>query len=175
MSIDQGLLCEFYKNKWSIIIDYSPSYSSVLPQSLLSCDIGYYHSTDVANSFISFYFSKLVYIHSYFIYSENSSSNSLFNWDLKYVNQESNTFSDLDSQRDFETRGNTKIIKLKTPVITNMVKLIGGKDRENDNYYVKFDKIEFYGWVITKSSCKDSVLLSNLTPLLYIFILNYNN
>ena len=142
---------------------------------MLSCGLGYYHSTDVANSFISFYFSKPVYIHSYLIYSRNSIKNYLFNWNLKYVKKGSNTFSDLDSQAGFDTAGNTEIIKLKTPVITNMVKLIGGKDRENDNYYVKFDKIEFYGWVITKSSCKDSVLLSNLTPLLYIFILNYNN
>ena len=68
MSFKDGLICQFVKSNWKIIADSSPLYQpGFTAQSLLTCDVGSFHSTDVQNSYVSFYFSKTILINSYLV------------------------------------------------------------------------------------------------------------
>ena len=172
MNVESGLICEFVRNGWRIIADSTKHYvSTSYVERLLTCDSGYYHSINAENSYISFYFSKPVHIHSYII-SSIDTTHTLFNWDLKFYNKTSNTFDVIDSQKRFDTIDNKKIIQLNNPIITHAVKLIGGLDKDGQHYYMKFHKIEFYGNVIFIVSCKKQTFISSVSYLL-VFLLIY--
>ena len=135
---------------------------------MLTCDIGYYHSTDVQNSYVSFYFSKPILIHSYFVYSVPDQSNCLYNWELQFYNSNINQWILIDNQTEFDTLGNNEIITLETSIKTNMIKIIGGKDKEGDRYFLKFYKIEFYGHIIQQFNSQQNNLF--ILPLFYTYL-----
>ena len=173
MSNPVGLICEFIKNKWIIIADSSPAlYNISKVQTLLTCDNGYFHSTNVTNSYVSFYFSKPILINSYLVYSKNlqPSYNYLYNWELQYYNSNINNWIQMDYQNEYETIGNKEKIWLEKSIETNIVKLIGGKDRESDDNFLKFHKIEFYGHIVHQSNSQKINLFSFLSPYLFIII-----
>ena len=175
MSIKQGLICEFLKRNWTIDVDSSPAlYNISTVDTLLSCDIGYYHSINVTNAFVLFNFSKAILIHSYTVYSneETMKFNYLYNWNLTYYDEKQNKWDVFDRQTQCSTLGKTDLIQLKHPVIAKSIKLIGGLDPENDSYYLKFSKIEFYGHVdeIFTNNFQHYLFTNSLFLLYSIFI-----
>ena len=172
MNVPSGLICEFVRKDWNIIADSTKSFDNIsYVEKLLTCSIGYYHSIDAKNSYFSFYFSKRVCIDSYVV-SSNDGQHTLYNWDLEYYNSLSNTFDTIDSKKSYNTINNAKIIQLNSPILTHAVKVIGGLDKEGLNYYLKLNKIEFYGRVIFEESCKRQKILSDISCLLiFLFIL----
>ena len=164
MSVSEGLICKFIKNSWRIDADGSPPfYESTSVDTLLSCSDGSYHSTNNQNSYVQFTFSKPILVFSYIVYSRNLEEwlNYLYNWELKYLDIEQNTWKHLDSKSNFDTRGNQNRIAINDPVKLRTIKLIGGSDREGDSYFLKFDKIEFYGIVFYHSTCKKNFILKS--------------
>ena len=147
-SIPHGLICEFVEHGWPIKADSSPPLTSNHSINyMLTCGNSYFHSAEMKDPYIAFFFSKPIFIDSYAITSSQYGFNTLSNWELFQSNSQ-NQWISIDNQTNYDIRGNTEKIHINTPGQTTSIKLIGGLDVEGNNYFIKLSKIEFYGKVL---------------------------
>ena len=165
--LERGLICQFKSKNWEMNSDISSLYkSNKSKNACLQCIPDTVHSKNEPNSWWLVNFSKPILVYSYSIYAYSLEQHTLSNWKL-YQLDYTNEYIESDERNNTDIRGNRKKFAIQSTFKTNSIKLIGGKDQENDDNFIKFQQIEFYGKLFPlydKYSCRD----------LYFHILNLN-
>ena len=159
--LEKGLICQFYHNNWEMNSDISSLYNeNKSKNACLMCRSDTVHSKDEENSWWLVNFSKPVLVYSYSIFANAGELYTIANW-VVYQLDSHDQYIQSDVKKSMDIRNNTKKFAMQTTFKTKSIKIIAGKDIENNNNFVKFQQIEFYGKLFPlydKNTCKQNII-----------------